>query len=147
MIYNMLLSVAVKIWNVPVIGEIGRRMIVLATDPLKKDPPKNDVMSQDELAEFLSNKGAAAEGGSLAGLNDMVTDYGGGIYNIGQNALIYIAAITVALIGAGFMMHGKNVQKRQELKDGIGWQLVGAVMAFGGVGLLAFIMSAANGFF
>lgn len=104
-------------------------------------------MNEDELKSFFSNEGAAAEGGALEGFGNMVTDLGGGIFNIGQDALLYTAGTVIIIIAAGLMIHGKNVNKRAEIKDGLGWQFFGAVLGFGVIGALMFIMGIGSTFF
>ena len=104
-------------------------------------------MSEDELKTFFSNEGAAAEGGALEGVGNMVTEMGGGIFNIGQDALLYIAGTVILIIAGGLMLHGKNVNKRAEIKDGLGWQFIGAVLGFGVLGALMFIMGIGSTFF
>ena len=105
------------------------------------------VPSEDELKTFFSNEGAAAAGGALEGVGNMVSDMGGGIFNIGQDALLYIAGTVILVIAAGLMIHGKNVNKRAEIKEGLGWQFIGAVLGFGVIGALMFIMGIGSTFF
>jgi len=141
---NILLSVAAS--KVPILNAVANRIVVLATIPLDEtggtpsDPTNN-------LEQFFNNRGAAGEGGALHGISDMVHNYGGGIFNIGQDIILYCIGFGCLSVAGGLLLHSNNPNKRGEIKEGAGWKLIGAIIGLGSIGLISLIAGVATNFF
>lgn len=91
-----------------------------------------------DVKDLLSNKGAAADGGALAVLEEQVEQYGGGAFSIVQTGVIYIVGIGL-LAGGGLMaLHANNASKREDDKTALYWRLGSGVLVFAAVPILLF---------
>lgn len=104
------------------------------------------MMASDvDIESLLSGDGAAST--SLSGVGDAVDSYGKGIYSIGRNAVIYIAAVVLLIFFIGLAVHANNAQKRSERKDASPALLVGIIGAFAVPVILVFLQTIGKNLF
>lgn len=96
--------------------------------------------------EELLNK-EPSESNPTNKVNDMVQEYGAGGMNVVRTIFIYALAISLFVSAILMVVHGRNRQKMPDVKDGIGWIIVGGVLGFGAIGLVVFMESIGKGLF
>ncbi len=89
-----------------------------------------------DVKEMLSADGAS---GALAGVTKMVDNYGSSGFSLGQKIGVY--AVVLGLVGAGitFALHGRNTRKTVEVKDSALPKIIGALLVFGAIVVVAFL--------
>lgn len=95
------------------------------------------ILSSVDVKELLQNENSAdKEGRALGQVKAIIEEYGAAGYNIGM--IIFIYGSFLALLGCaiGFLVHGRNVNKRVEQKDGSLWTIFGIIFGFAAVGIL-----------
>lgn len=88
-----------------------------------------------------------SEGNPTNKVNNIVKEYGAGGMNIARTVFIYALAISLFVAAILMVVHGRNRQKMPDIKDGIGWIVVGGLLGFGAVGLVVFMESIGQGLF
>ena len=81
-----------------------------------------------DVKGLLSCDGAANS--SLSNVGDTIDSYGKGVFSLGQKAAVYVAAIVILGFFIGMLVHGTNVQKRSEKKEGVPYIIIGAIGIF-----------------
>lgn len=105
------------------------------------------VLTESEVKDLLSEKGAEQEGKSLEQVGKLVQDYGAAGFNIGRTLLVYGAGIAVLACAIGLILHGRNVQKRQEAKEGILWTVAGIILGFAALSVVLLAQSIGTSLF
>lgn len=103
------------------------------------------VAADVDIESLLSGDGAASS--SLSGLDDAVNLYGKGVYSIGRNAVIYVAAVALMIFFIGLAVHANNAQKRSERKDASPSLVIGIVGAFAVPAILVFLQAIGKNLF
>lgn len=80
-------------------------------------------------------------GHALEPVEDMVKEYGTGGMSLAQTIFVYSAAIAVIVVAILMVLYGRNRNKISEVKDGIGWQILGGVLGFAAIGFILFLQS------
>lgn len=83
--------------------------------------------------------------GALSNLSDQVESLGAGTYNITRKIFIYVAAIALIAAAIGFVVNGRNVNKRAEDKSSIVWIIFAIIFGFAAAGLLIFAANIGEG--
>lgn len=99
---------------------------------------KTQIYAED-IKSMLDGEGAAGDGGALEPINNMADELGKGTYTLGRKTGIYVAAVMVLVIGIGFMVFSGNANKLAEKKSSVLPFVIGAVLVFGGIGVIIFI--------
>lgn len=100
-----------------------------------------------DINTLLSGDGAAQSGGSLSQASELVDSYGKAGYSIAKKGAIYLAAIGLILFFIGFIVHGKNAQKKAESKEATPWIVIGVIGIFTVGGFLIFGQSIGGSLF
>ena len=94
------------------------------------------VLGSVDVRALLQNENSAdKEGRALGQISKLVNDFGAAGYNIGMHILIYGSFIALLGCVVRFLIHRRNINKRVEQKDGVGWTVLGFVAI--GIFLLA----------
>ena len=107
--------------------------------PLPKGK-EDTIMNVKDIIENGSNKSTV-----LNSLEGQVDQFGGGTYNLFYKFSIYAAVI--ALMGAGIYLLFSNSGNRSEAKGKLLWSVLGVVLIFSAVGIVAALQTVGNGLF
>ena len=89
-----------------------------------------------DVKGLLSGDGAACS--SLSNVGETIDNYGKGVFSLGQKAAVYVAAIVILGFFIGLLVHGTNVQKRSEKKEGVPFIVIGVIGIFAVPLIIAF---------
>lgn len=92
-----------------------------------------------DVKGLLSGDGAASS--SLSNVGQTVDDYGKGVFSIGQKLAVYVAAVAFLAFFIGLLVHGNNVQKRSEKKEGAPFIVIGAIGIFAVPAIIVFLQA------
>lgn len=100
-----------------------------------------------DVEALLNRTGAEKEGGVLNPISEFIQNMGSGAYNISLIILTYAAVIGLVITAIGFAIHGNNVQKRTENREGLGYKILGIVLGFAAGGIVVIANTVGKGLF
>lgn len=119
-------------------GMMGRKGILLTSD-------SGDLSGLDVESVLEGGSDAMQSGGSFSSVSEKVDSIGGGGYHLFRKIGIY--GILFALMAGGCALLFSNSNDRSDVKKGIIWKVVGALVILGAVAITIFLQTAADGLF
>lgn len=91
-----------------------------------------------DVKSMLEADGASEQ---LSGLTTMVDNYGSSAFSTGQKLGVYAGALAGVAVAITLMFSGGNNQKVAEVKSSIAPRVIGGLLLFGVIGVIAFLQS------
>lgn len=92
-------------------------------------------------------KATPAPDSALDGVTDKAKEFGAGGMELVNTVFVYVVGVCVLITAILMVVHARNRQKTGEIKDGLGWMILGIVLGFGAIGFIVFMETLAGGIF
>lgn len=117
-----------------------------ATDAITAGEESKEAVEGTLDVEGLLQKDGVRDG-ALKPVFEFVETYGGGGMSLGETIFVYVVGISVLILAIILVLHGRDRNKMSEVKDGVGWQIIGVVLGFGAVSFVVLMQSIGQSLF